>query len=112
MHTVIETDAYLRDAKDARMSDDEMENVVTIIAANPRIGEIMPGRGGARKVRVAKPGVGKSGGYRLITYFAGEDVPVFLITAFGKGDKVSLTKGERNALAALTKRLTSTLTQG
>lgn len=91
------------------MSDDERANVVDILAANPEAGEIMPGCGGARKLRVAKPGKGKSGGYRVITYFAGKDVPVFLLTVFGKNEKASLAKGERNALAALTKTLRATL---
>ena len=109
MHTVIETKAYLAAAKDAGMGEDERDAIVDLIAADPQVGEIMPGCGGARKLRVAKPGKGKSGGYRVITYFAGEDVPAFLLTVFGKGEKVSLSKGERNALAALTKTLKSTL---
>jgi len=29
---------------------------------------------------------GKSGGYRVTTYFAGDDVPAFLLTVFGKGE--------------------------
>jgi hypothetical protein len=78
---------------------------VDILATNPLAGEIMPGCGGARKLRVARPGGGKSGGYRVITHFAGDDVPIFLLTVFGKTEKVTLTKAERNALAALTKRL-------
>ena len=69
----------------------------------------MPGCGGARKLRVAKPGKGKSGGYRVITYFGGEEVPVFLLTVFGKNEKANLTQAERNALAGLTKRLRDTL---
>src|SRR3546814_4525949 len=105
MHAVIETNAYLSAAKDAGMSDHERTAVVDMIAANPQIGEIMPGCGGARKLRFAKPGKGKSGGYRVISYFAGDDIPVFLLTVFGKGEKVSLSQGERNALAALTKTL-------
>lgn len=109
MQAVIETNAYLSAAKDAGMSDDERTAVVDMIAANPQIGEIMPGCGGARKLRFAKPGKGKSGGYRVISYFAGDDVPVFLLSVFGKGEKVSLSQGERNALAALTKTLRSTL---
>ncbi|SNS37659.1 type II toxin-antitoxin system RelE/ParE family toxin [Sphingopyxis indica] len=109
MHAVIETNAYLSAAKDAGMSDHERTAVVDMIAANPQIGEIMPGCGGARKLRFAKPGKGKSGGYRVISYFAGDDIPVFLLTVFGKGEKVSLSQGERNALAALTKTLRSTL---
>ena len=91
------------------MDEAEMANVVAIIAANPEAGEIMPGCGGARKLRVAKPGKGKSGGYRVITYFAGSDFPAFLLTVFGKGEKVSLSQAERNALAAVTKTLTNGL---
>lgn len=108
MHTVIETNAYIAAAKDAGMNADEMTAVVDLIAANPEAGEIMPGCGGARKLRVAKPGKGKSGGYRVITYFGGADVPVFLLTVFGKNEKANLTKGERNDLAKLTKLLAAT----
>jgi len=109
VHTVIETNAYLSAARSLGMSSDEMAAVVDLIAANPMIGEIMPGCGGARKLRVARPGKGKSGGYRVITYFAGDKAPAFLLTVFGKNEKVSLSKAERNALAVLTRTLTDGL---
>ena len=109
MHTVIETNAYIAAAKGAGMTAEEMAAVVDTIAANPEAGEIMPGCGGARKLRVAKPGKGKSGGYRIVTYFAGETFPAFLLTVFGKNEKASLNQAERNALAAITKRLTDAL---
>lgn len=109
MQSVIETRAYLSAAEDAGMTEDERTAVVNTIAANPEAGAIMPGCGGARKLRVAKPGRGKSGGYRVITYFVGTEKPVFLLTVFGKGEKGSLTQGERNALAALTKTLAESL---
>lgn len=111
MHTVIETPSYIAAAKDAGMSADEMAAVVNTIAANPEAGGIMPDCGGARKLRVAKPCKGKLGAYRVITYYAGTALPTFLLTVFGKGEKVSLTQAERNALAGLTKRLTDTLTR-
>jgi hypothetical protein len=105
MHSVIETSAYLKAAVEAGMNEEERSSVVDIIAADPEAGAIMPGCGGARKLRVRKPGTGKSGGYRVVTYFAGKEVPVFLLTVFGKGEKDNLTKAERNALAELTKTL-------
>lgn len=105
MQEVVETKAYLAAAKDAGMSEDEMQAVVNLVAADPQAGTIMPGCGGARKVRVAKPGAGKSGGYRVISWFGGGDRPVFLLTVFGKNEKANLSKAERNALAALTKVL-------
>ena len=61
----------------------------------------MPGTGGARKIRFAAKGKGKSGGYRVITYFCGEDVPVFLLDIYGKGGKDNLSKSERNDLRAI-----------
>lgn len=109
MHTVIETAAYIAAAKDAGMTVAEMTAVVDLIAANPEAGEIMPGCDGARKLRVAKPGKGKSGGYRVITYYAGMTRPAFLLTVFGKNEKANLTKAERNALAELTKTLAARL---
>ena len=105
MHTILETGAYLAAAADAGMTEDERSAVVDVLAANPTAGDIMPGCGGARKLRVAKPGKGKSGGYRVITYFGGDDLPVFLLTVFGKNERANLTKAERNGLVTLTKRL-------
>jgi mRNA-degrading endonuclease RelE of RelBE toxin-antitoxin system len=52
------------------------------------------------KVRLAGRGKGKSGGYRLITYYGTEDVPVFLLALFSKGDRANLSVGECNAIKA------------
>jgi len=109
MHSVIETNAYLKAADDVGMDDEERSAVVDLVAADPEAGAIMPGCGGARKLRFRKPGTGKSGGYRIITYYAGADMPAFLLTVFGKGERDNLTKAERNALAGLTKTLKHTL---
>lgn len=65
-----------------------------------RLGDVMSGTGGARKVRFAGKGKGKSGGYRTIHYYGGNDVPLFLLALIDKGDRANLTKAERNALAA------------
>lgn len=109
MQTVIETEAYLRAAKDAKMSDDERTAAVDLISLDPELGDIMQGTGGVRKIRLAGRGKGKSGGYRVVWWFGGDDIPVFLLTVFGKGEKANLTQGERNALRALTSNLRSSL---
>lgn len=67
----------------------------------------MPGTGGCRKLRIARPGQVKSGSYRVITFYTGPDWPVFLLTVFGKNEKANLTKAERNALGEYTKRITT-----
>ena len=98
MQSVIETEGYLNDAAEAGLSDDERRLIVDTIAADPDIGVVMPGTGGARKVRFAGRGKGKSGGYRVITYFAATDVPVFLLALVSKGDRADLSKAEKNEL--------------
>jgi hypothetical protein len=66
---------------------------------------VRQGTGGARKVRFAGRGKGKSGGYRVITFYSGGDLPVFLLTVFAKGERANLSKAERNALAQLARVL-------
>jgi hypothetical protein len=98
MHGVIETAAYLKDAVAAGMSEDERIIIVNAISANPRLGDRMPGCGGARKARFAMPGKGKRGSYRIIHYYAGEDVPVFLLAVVKKSERADLSQSEKNAL--------------
>jgi hypothetical protein len=59
---------------------------------------MMRGTGGARKIRVAGRGKGKSGGYRVITFFAGEDIPVFLLDVYSKDSQANLSPAQRNDL--------------
>lgn len=62
---------------------------------------MIEGTGGARKVRFAGRGKGKSGGYRIITFFAGLDVPVFLLNVFAKNEKTDLIPKERQMLKTI-----------
>ena len=62
----------------------------------------MVGTGGARKFRWAGRGKGKSGGYRIISYFGGGDIPVFLLTVFSKGEKANLNAADKQALRTVT----------
>ncbi len=103
---------FLSDAKQAGMTEAERAVLVQVVADNPQAGELMVGTGGARKLRFRRPGTGKSGGYRVITYYAGLDMPVFLLNVFAKGDRANLTQGERNTLQSMLARLADTYTKG
>ncbi len=98
VHTVVETKSFVRSAAGAGMTDDECQELVEYLAANPMAGDVIQGTGGARKVRFAGRGKGKSGGYRTITYYGGDDIPVFLLTVYAKGQRTDLSQAERNEL--------------
>jgi hypothetical protein len=67
MQTIIETPAYLSDTKVLGLTDAERTAIIDTIAHHPSAGDVIPGTSGARKVRFAGRGKGKSGGYRVIT---------------------------------------------
>lgn len=98
MHTVIRTPTFLSDAKAAGLSDEEQDFMVSEISKNPGAGAMMEGTGGCRKIRFPGRGKGKSGEYRTVHYFAGDDVPVLLLALIDKGEDENLSKAERNEL--------------
>jgi hypothetical protein len=105
MHSVVLTPTFQRQADRLRLLEEEVMAIVSEIASDPLAGDLIVGSGGARKLRHRRPGGGKSGGYRTIHYFGGEDVPVFLLSIFDKGAKGNLTSSERNDLAAILPKL-------
>ena len=100
LHTVVETPEFLSRAK-RLLTDAERLALVDHLAANPTAGDLMEGTGGARKVRWGARGKGKRGGARVISFYGGPGLPVFLLTLFGKGERANLSKAERNALRRL-----------
>lgn len=103
MHVVARLHSFDRAASNAGLSEGEIDAIIDFLAANPDAGEEIVGTGGCRKFRWAGRGKGKSGGYRTITFYSGEMMPVFLVTVFSKGQKANLTAAERGKLKAVTK---------
>lgn len=102
LQTVVELESFIKRARQI-MTDTERMAVVNTVAADPEAG--MSLGGGLRKVRVARSGGGKSGGYRTIYVFGGSHMPLFLLTVFAKNEKDNLTKPELAAAVQLSKQL-------
>jgi hypothetical protein len=98
MKPVIEPSGFLADVRASGMSDEEHTAIVATLAADPDQGEIIRESGGARKVRMAGRGKGKSGGYRIAFYPAPPDVPVLMLAIINKGERANLSKAETRAL--------------
>ncbi len=96
-HTIVETPEFVSAARQV-FTDAERVALVDRLSANPTMGDVMEGTGGARKLRWGAKGKGKSGGARVITFYSGPSLPVFLLAVFAKGEKANLSKAERNEL--------------
>jgi|SRR6516165_3672553 len=102
--SVIELAGYRRRAAEL-LSSEEQDAVIDLVADEPTCGDLMPGTGGLRKVRIGRGGKGKRGGARVVYYFHGNEVPIFLVAVYAKNEKADLTAGEKKEFAALLKEL-------
>ena len=85
---------YIRRAE-RLLSEMECQAVIDYLAAFPKAGIVMQGTGGIRKLRWGRQSSGKSGGVRVIYYFHNEQMPLYLLTVFGKGEKADDVKAIR-----------------
>lgn len=99
----IETPIFTKVAKEI-FRDDELRKLQSDLIKNPELGQLIQNTGGLRKVRVATGNQGKSGSSRVI-YLLAHAEKVYLVLAYPKGKKESLTAGEKEKLRKLTKLL-------
>jgi mRNA-degrading endonuclease RelE of RelBE toxin-antitoxin system len=104
--SVIELPGYRRRA-DELFSADEQDAIVDLIAYQPTCGDLIPGTGGLRKVRVGRGGSGKRGGARVIYYFYNANFPVLLVAIYAKNEKADVSAQEKRKFTTLVKEITA-----
>ena len=112
MHSVLLTQTFLSDAKRAGLDDDGILEIATNISREPHQGDVIPGPGGARKRRLSGKGKGKSGGFRVISYFASDDVPIILLALIDKGERADISPSDRIAIKDLLGRFADEYRRG
>lgn len=101
---IIETPTFTRMITDL-LGDEDYGILQHTLAANPEAGAIVPGGGGIRKIRFALPGKGKRGGVRIIYYWQKSKDTIFMLIAYRKNKKSSLTTEETAILKRLVKEI-------
>jgi hypothetical protein len=83
MFTFIESSVFARMIP-AYLDDDEYSELQQFLMQNPEAGEVVPGSGGVRKMRWARPGTGKRGGLRIIYFVRYQPNEFWLLTLYAK----------------------------
>ncbi|WP_421234023.1 type II toxin-antitoxin system RelE/ParE family toxin [Aeromonas jandaei] len=96
----IETSIFTKQIK-ALATDDELRALQAELIAQPEKGDLILGTGGLRKIRMATGQQGKSGSARVIYFLATAEM-IYLVLAYAKSEKESLTAAEKAELKRLT----------
>ena len=99
---LIETSTFTRQIA-ALLSDEEYGAFQSRIIANPELGALIRGGGGIRKVRVAVGSRGKSGGARIIYYWAVRKDVILMLYTYPKNVAADLTAKQVSQLAKVVK---------
>jgi hypothetical protein len=100
----IETPTFTRTIT-VLLSDDSYAQMQMALVENPALGDLIRGGGGIRKLRYAVQGRGKSAGVRVIYYWLKDEFQIYLLLAYPKSAKDTLTDKEVALLYDLVKEL-------
>lgn len=97
----VELPSFRTEWKAMGLDDNDLSRLEDELLDNPKIGEVMRGTGGVRKMRFAFEHRGKSGSVRVIYIDFEVHEKIFLLTAYPKSEKDNLSKDERNDIHRL-----------
>ena len=99
--TFVELPIFRARWKDMGLNDDDLKRLQEQLLADPKVGSVMQGTGGVRKMRFAFEKRGKSGSVRVIYVDFEVYEKIFLITAYAKGERDNLTDSEKKEIKQL-----------
>ena len=95
--------------KDQHLKDDELQLLQCDLLRNPKCGDVIKGTGGFRKMRFALTGRGKSGGLRVIYLDVPDHKMLYLMLAYSKNEKDTLSPAECSELKIIAARIKKNL---
>lgn len=94
---IIHTPAFEATAS-GLISAEQIRKLEITLATNPRAGNVIPGTGGVRKLRVSLTGRGKRGGARVIYFPHIVREQVYLFFLYAKSGQGNMTEDQKAAV--------------
>ena len=108
----VELPSFMARWKSLGLVHTHLQRVVIEVINYPKVGAVLKGTGGVRKVRFAFEDRAKSGSVRVIYIDFEVYDKIFLLSPYAKSDQANLTKKERNDLRGLVELLELDLEKG
>jgi hypothetical protein len=102
---LVRTSFFDKSLKKLGASDADIAKLMASIVAQPGAGDVIPGLEGARKLRFAMKGRGKSGGGRAIYLVTWKDDTAYLLLAYSKSEQADLSEAQRAMVMAVIKQV-------
>jgi len=97
---IFRTKTFERSVRALGATEEELQALEAAIAADPDAGDVIRGLKGARKIRFAMAGKGKSGGGRAIYIVVRVRDAAYLILAYAKSAQAEVSNDQRKAIKA------------
>lgn len=97
---IVETSIFTKRIQTLLDNEDYRDLQLTLVN-RPGAGVVIPGSGGLRKVRWARPGSGKRGGVRVIYYWAVNADQLLMLFVFAKNEQDDLLPNQLRILRKL-----------
>ncbi len=94
---IIETSIFTRRVTEL-LTDDDYRELQSTLVENPKIGAVIPGTGGLRKLRWSSSGHGKRGGARIIYYWALTQQQILMLFVYAKNERDDLSPDQKKTL--------------
>lgn len=101
----IELPKFLEKWKNAGLTEDDLKELEIYLCENPKLGTIIPGTGGLRKLRYSLKDKGKRGGARVVYVDFAFYEKIYLFSVYAKAEKIDLTQSEKENIKKAIKSL-------
>lgn len=85
-----------------KLLTEDFEDLKKQLNQDPESGDLVPGTGGIRKIRLKSPSKGKSGGFRVCYFYYAINEKIYLILLYPKNEQEDLTATQKQDLKKLT----------
>ena len=103
--TFIEIDSFTKKWKSLGLTEDDLLILQTVLLKDPKVGDVIPGASGIRKIRIPIDGIGKRSGGRVLYIDVEIKESIYLLDVYTKNEQTNLSENEKKLLCKLVERL-------